>query len=418
MNDLTTPAAGQPVTTDSEAVQPTLPSAEPTLNPTIGTLLALGITVEETTACLLENVSGIYRLAGWQRLPYQRGTSFVQQSAEVCRTLGDQLQRTLWDEVTGQPFWQSSDPVIYPPLEHLAVAVSPRPRLRVWLMGLTAGESLNAARQALQSAPTQLCGTTRLSTTLHSQALATELSDQQPEALVIVGGYDDPDPETHQWIAALCQQLCRAIERLSPGARPTIFYAGNHWAAADVETILRPAEGPLTVHLLRNILPYPGYPQRTELAVALSQLYWRRCQRLPGFASLSRWVTAPGHVANLESSFVKLVQLWMEYQELHQLHGLFTTPQWWLHVWADQAAQGVRLHFGQPGERPPLLRDWPPLQLVSGEWPTQLWSPPGVAWWDRSGLAPLLTTVGQVAPQAMLQVLEQDLIETRHRRSS
>ncbi len=402
--------------TTTEERSPALPAAAPTLNPTLGTLLALGVTLDETVACLLENISGTYRLAGWSSLQRKPGASLGQQAATICRNLGDQLDRALWDEENNTPFLQSPDPVIFPPLEHFAAGVSPRLRLRVWLAGLS-NESLGAAREALVSAPLQLSGLTRLSATVTAATLATELAYHQPEALVIVGGYDDPAQHAHEGILTLCRLIGQAMVRLSPGERPTIFYAGNRQTAAMAEELLRPSEGPLTVHQLNNILPRPGYPLRTELPVALSQLYWRRCQRMPGFAQLSRWVTAPGHVANLESSFAQLVQIWMEYHGLPRLHGLYCTNHWWLHVWAEQATQGVQLRFVKPHSRPQGFIDWPPLQLVSGPWPMQLWSPPPVAWWDRNALAPLITTVGQVAPQAMIQVLEEDIIETRQRRA-
>ena len=42
-----------------------------------------------------------------------------------------------------------------------------------------------------------------------------------------------------------------------------------------------------------------------------------------------------------------------------------------------------------------------------------LWPRPAVSWWDRSALAPLIAAVGQVAPQAMLQVLRADILEPR-----
>lgn len=402
--------------TTSEERAAALPAAAPTLNPTVGTLLALGVTLDETVACLLENISGIYRLVGWSSLQREPGASLGQQAATICRKLGDQLDRALWHEELNAPFLQSPDPLIFPPLEHFAAGVSPRPRLRIWLAGLS-NESLGAARESLGSAPLHLSGLTRLNASITAATLATELADHQPEALVVVGGYDDPAQQAHQGMGALCRLIGQAMVRLSPGERPTIFYAGNRQSAAMAEELLRPSEGPLTIHALNNILPRPGYPAQTELPVALSQLYWRLCQRMTGFAQLSRWVTAPGHVANLESSFAQLVQIWMEYHGLPRLHGLYCTNHWWLHVWAKQATPGVQLRFVKPNSRPQGLNDWPPLQLVSGPWPIRLWAPTPVAWWDRHALAPLITTIGQVAPQAMIQVLEEDIIEPRQRRT-
>ena len=417
----------EPLTSSDAA--PEVPVAAPTLNPTLGTLVALGVTLDETRACLLENISGGYRMAGWMTLQRTPGASLAHQGASICRALGDQLQRALWDEDNNRPFLQSPDPLVFPPIEHFSIAVSPRPRMRIWLVGLS-NESLSIARRALASAPLQLSGVTHLTTSLTAGMLATQLSDHQPEALIIVGGYDDPREERQLWIRLLCRLVGQAMERLSPGVRPTIFYAGNRWMATAADTLLRPAEGPLTIYTLNNILPYPGHPIITELPVALSQLYWRLCQRMPGFAQLSRWVTAPGHVANLEACFAQLVQIWMDYHRLPRLHGLYCTPHWWLHVWAEEQPArsnsweqsawngntGVQLRFVKPDSRPPEFDKWPPVQLVSGKWPMQLWPPSHIAWWDRAALAPLITAVGQVAPQAMIQILEQDIIETRRRR--
>lgn len=393
-----------------------LPAGLPSINPTLGTLMAFGVTQRQTTVCLLESINGIYRLVGWKELQRQQGAALAQQGTAICRQLGDELGRVLWDEANSQPFLQSADPIRYPPIEHISVAVSPRTRMRVWLAGLTLGESLETARLALASAPLELIGVTHLTADLDSRQLATELTERQPEAMVLVGGYDTPTHATHQWNVTLARHVGQALQRLSPGQRPTIFYAGNQSAAKEIEALLQQMEGRLNFQTVPNILPYPGYPRPAALAVALSQLYWQLCQRLPGFSQLSRWVTAPGHIANLESSFAQLVQVWMEYQQLPHLHGLFCTPDWWLHVWANQ--DGVQLCFVQPHTRPQRLSQWPTVQFVSGEWPVDLWPPPDQAWWDRTGLGPLITTIGQVAPQAMLQVLEHDLIETRGTRAT
>ncbi|MCB0147412.1 MAG: hypothetical protein KDE01_07130, partial [Caldilineaceae bacterium] len=56
------------------------------------------------------------------------------------------------------------------------------------------------------------------------------------------------------------------------------------------------------------------------------------------------------------------------------------------------------------------LEGWPALQLVSGEWPDALWPRPDLYWWDRSAMAPFVSAVGQIAPQAMLQVMRTELL--------
>ncbi|MCB0108901.1 MAG: hypothetical protein KDE53_23430, partial [Caldilineaceae bacterium] len=136
---LATDAAVNSTLAESTSVQApvTVPGTAPTLNPTLGTLMALGVTLDETTVCLLENVSGIYRLVGWTSRQREPGASLTQDAAQVCRQLGIHLDRALWDEDHNTPFLQSPDPIRYPPLEHFAVGVSPRPRMRVQLLGLS-----------------------------------------------------------------------------------------------------------------------------------------------------------------------------------------------------------------------------------------------------------------------------------------
>jgi hypothetical protein len=148
------------------------------------------------------------------------------------------------------------------------------------------------------------------------------------------------------------------------------------------------------------------------LAQAVSFYYWRLCRRMDGFKELNRWMTAPGHVTSVETSFAQLLRVWMELHDLPELHGVYCGPAWWLHVCARSNQFGVHLRYVEPQVRPDDLNGWPPLQFVSGEWPVQLWPQPNTFWWDRSGFAPIVAAVGQVAPQAMMQVLRADLIET------
>jgi len=78
----------------------------------------------------------------------------------------------------------------------------------------------------------------------------------------------------------------------------------------------------------------------------------------------------------------------------------------------------------RPGERPEILADWPPVRLVSGDWPTK-WprptQPPPVLgsrrpetlpafWWDPLGLVPVVASVGQTTPEAVLEVLTADIL--------
>ena len=120
---------------------------------TTGTLLTLGITLDNVTLCLLENVSGHYRLAATDTVVREAGIPPSRQCATLCQRLGERLGRPLWDERNYGPLLASEDLISQPPLEHIAIGMSPRPRMRIWLVGLTEGGSIAAARRALASAP-------------------------------------------------------------------------------------------------------------------------------------------------------------------------------------------------------------------------------------------------------------------------
>jgi len=176
-----------------------------------GAVLAVGVEVERLTACVLEPVDGLYRLAGWRVVTGRDQRPLPAQVHDLCRQLGNRLQRPLWDEKRSAPLTHSSDPIRYPPLEQVVVTASPRPRLRVWLAGLTEHNSLAAAQRGLEAAQAQWTGTTCLGAHLDSATLAQELDAARPEALVLAGGYDTADPRTHAPMLLLAGRIAAAL---------------------------------------------------------------------------------------------------------------------------------------------------------------------------------------------------------------
>jgi hypothetical protein len=294
----------------------------------------------------------------------------------------------------------------------VTLAMMARPRLRVWLVGLSAHFSLAAAQQAVAASPVRVVGESCLNAQLDSGQLAVELLESQTEAVIIAGGYDDPSSAAQEALLLLCKMVGQAVARIAPGQRPMLFFAGNGLVTEQVEPLLRVGDGPVQWMLLGNVQPTPGQVRRAELASALGYYYWRLSERTPGYAKVGRWLTPPGQVSNLAANFAQLTQAWMELQRLPELHGICCTADWWLHIWARQPQQGLALCYAEPHTRPIALAGWPAVQLVSGEWP-QPWTPTSPVWWDRERLAPVIGAVGQVAPLAMLQVLQQDVFERR-----
>jgi len=374
-----------------------------------GSILAVGVEVNRIRACLLEQVGGSYRLAAWQALPRRSESSLTTIGIDLCRQLGEGIDRALMDESALMPLIVSEDSVRHPPLDHVTVAASPRPHVRVWIVGLSLTQSMDAARDALTGCPAHIIGYTALAADVNATRLADTITVTVPDLVVMVGGFDDPDSGTHQPLVELGRLTGQVVARLAPAQRPAVIYAGNRWAAPHVaEAVL--AVGGGGVEAVANVQPAPGFVHKAALAQACNFHYWRLSRRVAGFRDLSRWVTPPGHIVSQESSFAQLVQAWREIHGMAELHALYCAPAWWLHVWAGRTQFGVNLRYVEPQTRPVEMEGWPALQLVSGEWPDALWSRPEFYWWDRSAMAPFVGAVGQIAPQAMLQVMRTDLL--------
>jgi len=192
-----------------------------------GSLLTVGVEAHQVHACLVESVGPAYRLAGWSTVQNDEFFIVGQQVSRACRQLGERLGRVLWDDDQDTPVYQSQDAVRYPPLQYVSAAATSRPRLRVWLAGLSSTISMAAARQALRSSPIQIVGTTHLEADLDGSDLADELIDGQPDVMVIVGGYDTSTAAIQEPLITLCRVIGLALQRMPPGQHPTIFYAGN-----------------------------------------------------------------------------------------------------------------------------------------------------------------------------------------------
>jgi hypothetical protein len=361
---------------------------------------------------LLETVSGTCRLAGWRQAARRGNESLDIQVGDLLEQLGSRLHRTLWNGKDAVPLTLSDEPTSYPPLAQVAAVASPRTHVRVWLAGLTSTQSLAAAREALGSCPAEIVGETLHSADLQIGALAGALDRADVDLLLLIGGYDFGGADALQPLYELARVFSGVLARTPPAQRPHVIFAGNRFAAEGVAGIFQ-AAGAGSIEPVANVRPAPGSMLPAPLVQAVNYAYWRLCRRVEGMRELSRWVTAPGHIGTIESSFAQLVQVWLEVNDLSELHGLLCGPAWWVHVAARQDQQGLNVRYVPPGVRPADMGNWPPLRLVSGEWPAHLWPQPPGAWWDRGAMAPLLAAIGQVLPLAMLQVLRADILEPR-----
>lgn len=377
-------------------------------------ILALGADPTVARACLMETVNGRHRLISWQEENRLLGGHLSRQFEQITKKMGLQLGRRLWDHQESRPLFQSDTPVRTPPLLYVVTAATPRPVLKVWLMGLDPEHSLAAAASAMAASPARIIGRTALSPSTSGSNIGSILTTAQPNVVVVSGGYEGKRAATYELIVRLCRLIGDGIMRLSPSQYPVVVYAGNGYSADAAETILRAAAPSLTIKIVANVQPTPYTIQYAPLAGAVSNTYQTHNQKTSAYHQLSEWVTPPARIMSMETSFIRLVQSWRIYQQLPELHGLYRTADQWFHVWVqeedDVQGDSIQTLYTSPGEVLPTLAKWPALQLVSGVWPQRQWKRPDISWCDPSGMAPIVAAVGQVSPQAMLQVLDEDLL--------
>jgi hypothetical protein len=372
-------------------------------------MLAIGVEQQGVRLCLLEPVGRQQRLAAWLGLQHDGSLEAPQLIANACRRMSQRLGRTLWHERKQEPFLDSEDVVRLPPLAHVAIGLSARPLLRVWLCGVSPTLSLAALEQAVLAAPVQVVGRTALTAGLTSGSLAAAIKRAEPEVLILAGGFDDPAAPAQQSLLVLSQIVAEALGKLEASQRPTLFYAGNRFAGDAVRLRLAYVETTLTS--LGNVYPSPSFVYTRELARTLTYYDWRLAERMGGYSRLSRWTTSPGQVSSLANNFAQLTRIWLERQQLPRLHGLYSTPAWRLHVLAGQDSDEVMLVYESDNRVVSPVPVWPEVGLVCGAWPRTQGKPAQPFWWDREGLAPIIAGLGQVAPLAMMQVLEADVFE-------
>ncbi|MCB0113532.1 MAG: glutamate mutase L, partial [Caldilineaceae bacterium] len=361
-------------------------------------ILALGMDVQQVSALLLEPVDGAHRVVGRHALPIRvsDGETFppLERLAQVCRQLGRRLGRPLWLPSGEGPAMSDADPALGLALAHVVAVADPLPPLRVLVAGLSTGESLAAAQEALASAPCDVVALCRPGAYDDVAGLRDDIANAAPDAIVVCGGYDVPGGAARGPALALSELVAQAVRLLRVERPPLMVFAGNRWAAADVLEMWREIPG-AEVHAVLNVLPARGMVHTSSLAVILSQHYWSLCRAQPEMQQVAHWVTPPAAVRSFQWSFAQATRLWRETHRLADLHALYCGPRQWLHVWSVADDLAVRVRMTPPGVRPRALDRWPPLRLVSGPWP-QAWPRPKQHWHEPLGILPIAAAAGQV----------------------
>ncbi|MEX1019546.1 MAG: glutamate mutase L [Litorilinea sp.] len=382
---------------------------------TQGTLLAFGVEADRLRACLLESVSGRYRLVAWLGARRQSQLSMAEQATALCREMGRRLGRVLWDDGAQMPLLTSEYSARIPPIEQLAVALTPLPCLRVAVLGLTARLSTELGQQAVRGGPTEVVAADYLTHRHTAQILAEQWRTRRVDAVLLAGGYDALPAPRHPQLFAMLTYAVHALQMIPAAQRPVVYFAGSAWAGVQAERLLHSGTDRKPV-ILPNIMPNPTFVRQNIVAQALHTLYARRAQQTPGYAELAAWSNSGQPPTTLESNFARLIRAWRDLHGLDDLHGLYVSSGHRVHVWSSAREETVQLHYARDSQ-PVDLPDWPPVQLLSG-------NPGGnsnakqadgrvpgtVRWWDRGGIGPLLTALGASAPLAVRQVLEHDVL--------
>lgn len=375
-------------------------------------VLALGGEPYHVRACLLEPVAGQYRLIGWEETVFdsQRGdlANMPEEMARLSTLLGNQLGRPLWDAGLNQPYQEEEASRLGLSLDHVSIVVNPLPPMRVWLAGLSTGESLAAGSEAVGRAPTTIVAAFCLEHGVSAAEIAAELQESRPDVAVIVGGYETTPTREDAPVLKLVAFLGEALSMLPESQRPEIFYAGSALLVEEAKQQL--AEKGLSIRTAANVLPISGRPVLAPLAAALNQHYWARSLETPWIQTLARWTTSPAQLRTVDWAFSQAVKAWMMAEDLPELHGLYCGLSQWIHVWARQEQDGIQVRFVAPESQAASLQDWPPVQLVSGAWPMESMDHSQKIWRDPLGLTPVIASAGQLDPLIPLQIMANDLL--------
>ncbi len=394
-------------------------------------ILALAAEPQRAVAVLIEPVEGINRMVGWQTVDLPAQTSpdeCVGALVQAVKRLEKQFSISLWDAEQDRPRLHTSDPAFVEGVGQAVAVADLMPLLRVWMAGLSGGGSLAAGEAALAGALCSPIATYLPGPHQSTVALARELRALRPDVILIVGGYEQIGFRSQEQVLALSRRVIEAAVQLPDDDRPLFCYAGNSQSgSAALARWQERTDGGAAV-VADNVLSAAGSDSETALRNVLERYHWQQSLRIPAMRRIDGWVDRSAALPSTQWAFAQAVRLWMRRHQLPALHGLYAGADRWLHVWAWEIAgeeyTGLRISSVQPGERPAILAEWPPLRLVSGEWPAQ-WprpaQPPATAtpdraaagpayWWDPLGLVPAISGIGQTSPEAALQVLSADIL--------
>jgi hypothetical protein len=285
----------------------------------INSILAIDCGSATTTAALIEQVSGQYRLAATGQapstynLPWQDITLGM---LEASREIEKVAKRTLfnsggWPITPQNTNRQGVDAII--------IVSSAGPPLPVVLAGLMKNITLASARRAAATTYAYVANELSLDAdpnpsthppllilgAPHNGRLSPEAQMQliqagQPEVIILAGGIDGG---AEQPVIELARIISMALRIPTHTEKPTVLYAGNSETRAEVADILGPVT---TLRAVDNVRPTLEVENLAAIQMELENLYvQRKMSQLPGFQKLGSW--SPYPVLPASKSFEKVI---------------------------------------------------------------------------------------------------------------
>ncbi len=394
-------------------------------------ILALAAEPRRAVAVLIEPVEGIRRMVGWQTVELsERASPDECKSAllQAVRRLENQFNISLWDGERGRPHLHGPGQAAAEGVGQVFGVGDLQTPLRVWMAGLSGGGSLAAGKAALAGALCSPVATYLPGPHQSAGALTREFQALLPDVILIVGGHEQMGPQSQDQVLNLSGLAIEAAAQLPAEERPLFCFAGSSQSAEAALASWHQRTGGGASAKADNVFNGTEASSANALHNVLERLHWQRSLAIPAMQEIAGWLDHSVELSSTQWAFAQAVRLWRRRQQLPTLHGLYAAADRWLHVWVwempNQESDGVRIYCVQPGERPGIFADWPPVRLVSGEWPGK-WpkpsQPPPVLgperpvslpafWWDPLGLVPVVAGVGQTTPEAVLQVLTADIL--------
>lgn len=252
-------------------------------------ILAADIGSAATHVCLLDNIEGRYRLVA-------KGDALTTASNVDQGVMAGLIQAMRQIErVVQYPLLDTRDELISPdpqdgvmPVTFCATLSAASP-LRVLILGFSSAFSISSARRACLLPMVELAAALELDLAQSGDdAYWTSLYQLYPEAIVLVGGFDDA-PARPLEIGA--HRLLSLYDKTSRDQRPIVIFAGNQAAVPGLTQILASS---FDFRSVLNIRPNSDAERLGDLRRELMHIYEQtKLSQLTGYKRLLGWCATP-----------------------------------------------------------------------------------------------------------------------------